>query len=123
MHMFQNHYPQRLFRMYSINAPTLFNATYAMLSPFLSPLTKSKIHFLTTGTPAFTEVTDILLRFSDLHSSSHVLTLPSVTHPTLQTVGELFDVSQLPVSCGGNDSSPIDIAAYMACHNPPTNPQ
>lgn len=42
----QNHYPERLFRAYCINPPFIMHGFWAMISPFIDPVTKDKIHMV-----------------------------------------------------------------------------
>jgi hypothetical protein len=42
----QKFYPERLHSMYAINCPWFFTAIYAMVAPFIDPVTKSKLHIL-----------------------------------------------------------------------------
>mmetsp|Transcript_17950 Transcript_17950/g.24709 ORF Transcript_17950/g.24709 Transcript_17950/m.24709 type:complete len:283 (-) Transcript_17950:214-1062(-) len=41
------HYPERLFCVYLINAPLLFRTFWALIKPFLDPVTKKKFRFVT----------------------------------------------------------------------------
>eukprot|EP00638_Chattonella_subsalsa_P001030 CAMPEP_0117755726 /NCGR_PEP_ID=MMETSP0947-20121206/13624_1 /TAXON_ID=44440 /ORGANISM="Chattonella subsalsa, Strain CCMP2191" /LENGTH=294 /DNA_ID=CAMNT_0005575117 /DNA_START=54 /DNA_END=935 /DNA_ORIENTATION=+ len=53
----QNHYRERLFRVYVINAPWYFNVTWNLLRPLMDPDTVKKIRFLSAppqGTPLST---------------------------------------------------------------------
>jgi hypothetical protein len=45
----QNYYPERLGRLYVINAPWGFSSVFAMVKRFLDPVTVAKIHILGTG--------------------------------------------------------------------------
>eukprot|EP01035_Chromulina_nebulosa_P018047 gene18047-23689_t len=42
----QDHYPERLHKAYLINSPWIFNAIFSALSPFIDPVTKAKIVFV-----------------------------------------------------------------------------
>lgn len=42
----QKYYPERLHSLYAINCPWFFTAIYAMVAPFIDPVTKSKFHIL-----------------------------------------------------------------------------
>lgn len=43
MSIVQDHYPERLYRAYIMNAPWIFNVFFQAVSPFIQPLTKSKV--------------------------------------------------------------------------------
>jgi hypothetical protein len=45
--MLMNHYPERLHRVYLVDAPVLFRAFWALISPFVDPVTKEKFQFVT----------------------------------------------------------------------------
>mmetsp|Transcript_69848 Transcript_69848/g.138444 ORF Transcript_69848/g.138444 Transcript_69848/m.138444 type:complete len:99 (-) Transcript_69848:36-332(-) len=42
----QNHFPERLYRFILLHAPALFMGFYRIMSPFLDPVTKDKICFV-----------------------------------------------------------------------------
>lgn len=42
----QNHYPERLHRSFMLDAPWLFSGVWAALSPFIDPVTRAKICFV-----------------------------------------------------------------------------
>jgi len=42
----QNHYPERLFRAYCINPPFIMHGFWAVISPFIDPVTRDKIHMV-----------------------------------------------------------------------------
>lgn len=44
--MDEKYYPERLAHMYLINAPWFFSAIYALISPFIDPVTSQKIRIL-----------------------------------------------------------------------------
>ena len=43
----QSHYPERVKTIYCFNAPFMFKAFWAMVKPFVDPVTKQKIVFVT----------------------------------------------------------------------------
>jgi hypothetical protein len=45
----QNYYPERLGKMYVINAPWGFSSVFSMVKKFLDPVTSAKIHVLGSG--------------------------------------------------------------------------
>ncbi|KAF2664343.1 putative phosphatidylinositol transporter [Microthyrium microscopicum] len=47
--MSQNYYPERLGKMYIVNAPWGFGAVFSVVKGFLDPVTVSKIHILGSG--------------------------------------------------------------------------
>jgi hypothetical protein len=47
--MSQNYYPERLGKMYIVNAPWGFSTVFSVVKGFLDPVTVSKIHILGSG--------------------------------------------------------------------------
>lgn len=45
--IFQNNYPERLGIFFALNPPWFMRLMYSIISPFIDPVTKKKIHFLT----------------------------------------------------------------------------
>ncbi|KAI5207330.1 hypothetical protein E4T42_06062 [Aureobasidium subglaciale] len=45
----QNHYPERMGKLYLINAPWGFSSIFSMVKKFLDPITVAKIHVLGSG--------------------------------------------------------------------------
>lgn len=54
IHVFSNHFPERLEHFYMVNAPWIFRTLWAMASPFIDKKTKAKISFVkaSEGKPA-----------------------------------------------------------------------
>lgn len=48
LNILQNHYPERLYRAYIIRPPWIFSAFWNMISPFVDPVTREKICFLSS---------------------------------------------------------------------------
>ena len=48
----QDHYPERLHRFVLLHAPALFSGFFKMISPFIDPVTKAKILFVTGSAAA-----------------------------------------------------------------------
>jgi len=48
----QNHYPERLCRFIVLHAPGIFSGFYKVISPFIDPVTKAKINFITGSAAA-----------------------------------------------------------------------
>jgi len=42
----QNHYPERCFKIFLIEAPAVFNVFFQMVSPFIDPVTRKKVEFI-----------------------------------------------------------------------------
>jgi len=45
LNIFQNHYPERVFRFYICNPPTVFFILFNLIKPFIDPVTSEKIKF------------------------------------------------------------------------------
>ena len=41
----QKHYPERMFKAYILNPPFVFRTFWAIIKPFIDPITKEKIEF------------------------------------------------------------------------------
>ena len=48
----QNHFPERLHRCVLLHAPALFLGFYKIISPFVDPVTKAKVQFVTGSVAA-----------------------------------------------------------------------
>jgi hypothetical protein len=83
LHILQNHYPERLFRACLIHPPWIFNAFYAVISPFIDAVTKAKICMLNK---------DDKIR---------------------STLLALVDADVLEAAYGGTDSRPFDSTVYL----------
>jgi len=46
LNILSNHYPERLGAGFLIDSPWLFSLSYKAISPFINPVTKSKVHFV-----------------------------------------------------------------------------
>jgi CRAL/TRIO domain len=44
----QNHYPERMHRIYVVNAPVLFWGLWNIVKPFVDPNTKAKLQFVSS---------------------------------------------------------------------------
>ena len=62
LNIFNNHYPERLFRIYNVNPPWFFWTFFTLVSPFISSVTKNKIHFI---------------KFDASHMKSEIIDKPS----------------------------------------------
>ena len=45
LNILQHHYPERMYRVYLCNPPLLFRTVWAMVKPFVDPVTKEKVCF------------------------------------------------------------------------------
>jgi hypothetical protein len=50
LHLFSHHYPERVAAIYGCNAPWYFWVFFKIMSPFIHPVTRAKIHFVDTKT-------------------------------------------------------------------------
>eukprot|EP00775_Hariotina_reticulata_P011183 gene11183-11333_t len=76
--MLQNHYVERLSKLYMLNAPSVFWGVWKMVKPFIDPVTSQKVVFLSTS--------DLQV----LHQEVGMEVLPSYLGGT----AELIDVQQ-----------------------------
>lgn len=58
LNILQAHYPERLSRAVLFNAPRLFSATFYAVTPFIDPVTRDKIAFVSTASAADMEWLD-----------------------------------------------------------------
>lgn len=48
LQMLANHYPERLYKAYVVNAPSVFQLAYKIIYPFIDEVTRSKAEFINT---------------------------------------------------------------------------
>eukprot|EP00299_Pterocystis_sp_00344_P003031 c13445_g1_i1.p1 GENE.c13445_g1_i1~~c13445_g1_i1.p1 ORF type:complete len:267 (+),score=51.41 c13445_g1_i1:71-802(+) len=84
LHTIQDHFPQRLFRAYAIDAPFLFVSTFNLISPFMTQTTREKVCFVSSNTADFTN-----------------------------QLSELFDMNDIPSFLGGTSSWVFNVDEYM----------
>eukprot|EP01026_Neomeris_dumetosa_P029495 TRINITY_DN2390_c0_g2_i1.p1 TRINITY_DN2390_c0_g2~~TRINITY_DN2390_c0_g2_i1.p1 ORF type:complete len:315 (-),score=33.94 TRINITY_DN2390_c0_g2_i1:307-1182(-) len=46
LRIFSGHYPERAYKVYIVDAPTIFSILYTAVYPFIDPVTKAKINFV-----------------------------------------------------------------------------
>jgi hypothetical protein len=63
--IFYTHYPERLYKLFIVDAPRVFSIFWTMVSAFLEPETKQKIVFLQGNSGEGTKKTDTFLEFID----------------------------------------------------------
>jgi hypothetical protein len=80
----QNHYPERLHKAFIIRPPYMFNAFWGMIYPFVDPVTKQKVTFLTSDKSE-------ILKFLEKD----------------------IDPSNLEARFGGSDARPFDSKLYL----------
>jgi hypothetical protein len=81
----QDHYPERLYRAYSVRPPAIFYGFYSMISPFIDSVTKDKIRMLTNF---------------QMNSKNNILY-------------EEVDRSILEPCVGGSDARPFNSSIYV----------
>ncbi|WIA22270.1 hypothetical protein OEZ85_004590 [Tetradesmus obliquus] len=67
-----NHYPERLYKAYVVNAPSIFQMAWKVLQPFIDPVTRSKAEFVAVLQPFIDPVTRSKAEFvntKDYHST------------------------------------------------------
>lgn len=47
LEMLKDHYPERLHRVFLVDAPVVFRALWSLIKPFVDPVTKTKFQFVT----------------------------------------------------------------------------
>jgi hypothetical protein len=67
LNIFYTHYPERLHKLYIVDAPKVFSVFWAMLSAFLESDTKAKINFLSGAIGPGQKKTDALLELVDVN--------------------------------------------------------
>jgi hypothetical protein len=80
----QNHYPERLSKFILINSPTLFLVFFRAISPFIDPVTRNKIQFVSGSADAQREI-----------------------------LAEHFDLQQLEESLGGQRPYVFQVDEYL----------
>lgn len=55
----QNQYPERLFRAYCINSPWIMNAFWAVIRPFMDPVTQDKLSMISGNAAALAEILSV----------------------------------------------------------------
>ena len=72
--MVQAHYPERLHRIYIVDAPTVFRITWTLLRPFLDPVTKQKIVFCNVNDVGqFTETVSAVHKLEDFAGGTELV--------------------------------------------------
>ena len=56
----QNHYPERLGKLFCVNAPAIFSTFYSLVSGVIDPVTREKIVFVPKG-----QTIEVLSQFMD----------------------------------------------------------
>ncbi|OMJ28419.1 CRAL-TRIO domain-containing protein [Smittium culicis] len=87
----QSHYPETLGRGIIINAPSIFLYTYKLISPFIDPVTKSKIFFASIA-PSKTK------QAAKLDRGSSASSLPATPPATDTAASEVTAVPELSAS-------------------------
>eukprot|EP01025_Chloroclados_australasicus_P052968 TRINITY_DN6193_c0_g5_i1.p1 TRINITY_DN6193_c0_g5~~TRINITY_DN6193_c0_g5_i1.p1 ORF type:complete len:294 (-),score=25.20 TRINITY_DN6193_c0_g5_i1:371-1213(-) len=58
LRIFTGHYPERAYKIYLVDAPTIFSVLYTAVYPFIDPVTKEKINFVYSEKYLSGEVTE-----------------------------------------------------------------
>ncbi|KAI9340681.1 CRAL-TRIO domain-containing protein [Zopfochytrium polystomum] len=117
-----SHYPERLGVCAILNAPWIFGTLWAMVSPFIDPITQAKVRMLKyTPPPPSAPAAAADGRQSALSTASTSLTSTTTTTTTTATTAprsspllELIDPHQLIVAYGGEYGFVYDHDAYWA---------
>lgn len=80
----QNHYPETLHKAFLVSPPWIFHTAYNVIQPFIDPVTKQKIQFL-SGTPEYVQAKLL----------------------------EEIDTEVLEASYGGSDIRPFEAEKYL----------
>ena len=80
----QNQYPERLFKAYIMHPPFYFTVFWNLIYPFIDPVTKEKIFFLSLD-----------------------------EEEMKRQLEQDIDLSQVETGCGGTDPRPFDSALYL----------
>jgi len=67
LNIFYTHYPERLYKLFIIDAPKVFSVFWSMLSTFLEAETRAKINFLSGPVGVGQKKTDTLLELIDMN--------------------------------------------------------
>lgn len=95
----QYFYPESLHRLYIVNAPWVFRMAWAMIKPWVHPLTASRVGFLTTFLTGCTLFSHLNTCIDSVWFQVEIL--GSDYSKKLQ---EVIDVEQLPRYLGGSCS-------------------
>lgn len=60
VYAFQTYYPQTLYAAYLLDTPFLFRAFFSFIRPFVDPVTKEKLHFLTGSEQKETALSQVI---------------------------------------------------------------
>jgi len=100
LNIFYTHYPERLYKLFIIDAPKVFTVFWTMIGPFLEPETKAKINFLSGPIGVGQKKTDALLEYIDINvlESDYGGNNPSKDRGTIKEDEEEPDIAELAIT-------------------------
>jgi len=107
-----NHYPERLDTLYIVNAPWLFKPLWAVISPWLDPLTRAKFRILGADfqTTLRDELGSACLPVEYGGDADAAVTVPTLVAPSTATCG----LHEVTVAAGATAAVEVAVGAEAA---------